>query len=172
LEFRKSRENGEPIQDLKGHIVLIGGHRLGQSIIKALVDIGENFVVVDFDPQIIKSLKDRGVAVIYGDVAEEDVREAAGFSKARLIISTAPSFEDNAVILEVAKNENTKTQVILRAENDVDARSLYDLGADYVLLPYFLGGEYLGRMLEDDKSCHRLLAVKKRDLELLKDRCS
>lgn len=172
LEFRKSRENGEPTQEFKDHIVLIGGHRLGQNIVKALVDIGENFVVVDFDPQIIRSLKDRGIAVIYGDVAEEDVREAAGLSKARLIISTAPSFEDNAVILEVAKNKNTKTQVILRAENDIDARSLYDLGADYVLLPYFLGGEYLGRMLEDDKSCHRLLSVKKRDLELLKDRCS
>ncbi|MCL4406367.1 MAG: cation:proton antiporter [Patescibacteria group bacterium] len=171
LEFRKSREGGAFIEEYKDHIVLIGGHRLGENIIKALVDIGEDFVIIDFDPQIIKILRSRGLAVIYGDIAEDDVREAAGFSKARLVISTAPSFEDNVVILETARRDNPRTRVILRAESDLDARDLYDLGADYVLLPYFLGGEYLGRMLEDDKSCRRLAAVKKRDLELLKDRC-
>lgn len=171
LELKHPHEDNQAVQELSEHIILIGGHRLGQNIIRSLIDIGESFLVVDFDPQIVKSLRDQGLSVVYGDVAEDDVREAAEFSKARLIISTAPSFEDNAVVLEAARRENPKIKIILRAENDNDAKELYGLGADYVLLPYFLGGEYLGRMLEDDKSCHRLLAVKKRDLKSLANRC-
>jgi hypothetical protein len=172
LEFRKPRESAATgsVEGYKDHIILIGGHRLGENIVKSLIEIGEDFVVIDFDPQIVNSLKSRGLRVIYGDIAEDDVREAAGFQNARLVISTAPLFEDNIVVLETAHRSNPKAQVILRAESDADAKALYDRGADYVISPYFLGGEYLGKILGEDKSCHQLEAVKKKDIELLKSR--
>ncbi|HOF50305.1 MAG TPA: cation:proton antiporter [Candidatus Colwellbacteria bacterium] len=172
LEFRKVRESAVagPVEGYKDHIILIGGHRLGENIVKSLIDIGEDFVVIDFDPQIVNSLKSRGLRVIYGDIAEDDVREAAGFQNARLVISTAPLFEDNIVVLETAHRSNPKAQVILRAESDADAKALYDRGADYVISPYFLGGEYLGKILGEDKSCRKLAAVKEKDIELLKSR--
>ncbi|HOB89858.1 MAG TPA: cation:proton antiporter [Candidatus Colwellbacteria bacterium] len=172
LEFRKTRESAATgsVEGYKDHIILIGGHRLGENIVKSLIEIGEDFVVIDFDPQIVHSLKDQGLSVIYGDIAEDDVREAAGFQNARLVISTAPLFEDNIVVLDTARRSNPKAQIILRAESDADAKALYDRGADYVISPYFLGGEYLGKILGEDKSCRKLEAVKKKDIELLSSR--
>ena len=77
----------------------------------------------------------------------------ANFADSKLIISTSPDLEDNLFILSELnkfKNNNSeaKAKIVLRAEDEKEAKILYDNSADYVLLPHFTSGRYLGKYLK------------------------
>ena len=59
--------------------------------------------------------------------------------------------ETNELILKKIKTANKETIVTLRAHSIEDAMQLYKRGADYVLTPHFLGGEYLADMIKEIK---------------------
>ncbi|MDP2638218.1 MAG: cation:proton antiporter, partial [Candidatus Levybacteria bacterium] len=53
---QSKKENLSSSVDLNSterHVVLIGAHRMGESILDALEDIGDKVIVVDFDPDIV-----------------------------------------------------------------------------------------------------------------------
>jgi hypothetical protein len=70
---------------------------------------------------------------------------------------------------EVNKIKENKPKIILRAETEKDALILYEKGADYVLLPNFTAGQYLGKTLAIDPEIKILDQLKKQDLDFLKE---
>ena len=69
-----------------------------------------------------------------------------------LAISTTPELETNELLLETIRARNKKAVIILRAHTIEDALKLYEAGANYVLTPHFLGGEYVAKMIKHSKS--------------------
>lgn len=168
FEFRKKlREEAGRAVDFKDHVVLIGAHRLGQNIVRALKNSKQKFIVVDYDPEIVKKLKEGGVEVLYGDAADEEIQEMAGFAKAKAIIAAIPAFDDNAAVLTATRRLNPQAKVILTAESEWAAKEFYRLGADYVILPHFLGGSHLAEAILKDHHFSDLLEMKNHDLSLL-----
>lgn len=168
FEFRKNlREEASLAVNLSNHIVLIGAHRLGQNILRALLDAKQNFVVIDYDPKIVKKLKDKNIEVFYGDASDEDIQKLAGLEKAKAIIAAIPAFDDNAAVLSASRRLNPKAKVVLTAESEWTAKEFYRLGADYVILPHFLGGEHLAEAILKDHHFAGLTQMKNRDLSLL-----
>ena len=168
FEFRQSlMEEMPPDVQLKNHVVLIGIHRMGQSILRALIDAKANFVALDFDPTVAKSLIKTGAPVVYGDINDSEIREKIALAKARVIISTAPEFADNLLILEEVRRKKSAAKTILTAEDEWSARELYKEGADYVILPRFLGGQELAKVISQDHNFSSLKELKKRDLKLI-----
>ena len=80
--------------------------------------------------------------------------------------------EDNLRLLnEISSNVEgvkNKPKIILRAEDEEDAKILYQKGADYVLLPYLTSGQYLGKSITVDPELKILEQLKNKDLELIK----
>lgn len=168
LELRRNLIEEIPQEtEFKDHVALIGVHRMGHGILKALSDSGTNFVVVDFDPIAARTISQVGATVIYGDITDSEIQEKAGLAKAKVIISTVPELKDNLVILEEAKRRRSKAKLILTAEDERSARELYKEGADYVILPHFLGGQELARIIGEDHKFTSLKDLKKRDLKLI-----
>ncbi len=159
-------ERGEETQ-LEKHIILAGIHRMGFNILRSLSNSGDDFVAVDFDPQIIASLREVHYPALYGDIADPEIQELVALDKARLIISTIPDFSDNMAILDYVKKNNPNCKVILRAESEHEAEELYDMSADYVLLPHFVGGLEISEMLVKDKDLSGLDALRARDYKLI-----
>ncbi len=169
--FERHRTRAEeelPQEKFAGHVVLIGAHRMGGTILTALEAAGEKTLIVDFDPTVVRLLKSRGKAAVYGDITDADIREAAGFKNARAIISTAPDFRDNVAILEAARRSNPKTKVILTADNEREGHKLYEIGADYVLIPHFIGGVELAHFILKNHDFKGLAELKRHDLEVLR----
>ncbi|MFH1786190.1 MAG: cation:proton antiporter [archaeon] len=135
---RKRKEAVEPTQ-LKDHIVIFGFGRAGKRVVNALR--GQNLIVVDYDPELIKELMVEKIPCMYGDMGNIEVLHRLNLPAARMVISTVPSEDDNLLLLEVAKGPI----VIARAHSIEDALSLYDAGADYVIMPTFLSGEIIGQ---------------------------
>src|SRR4030042_1080014 len=151
--------------------ILLGHNRIGFSIIKAFSRITNNFLVVDYNPEIVRDLRKMRIRAVYGDVDDSEFLEDIGISKASLIVSTVPDIETNHLILDVLKRNKSSAIKILTARQISDAVELYNSGADYVILPHFLGGEYTAKLIrgaKDDKSVYEKEKIK--ELKILKER--
>ncbi|MBI2033292.1 MAG: cation:proton antiporter [Candidatus Levybacteria bacterium] len=144
------KENIGNEEEFKGHVVLIGAHRVGESILDSLEDLDMQVVVIDFNPDIIRRLKDKkNIHSLFGDISDLDILEKARLHDARLVISTVPDIEDNLLLLKSLKNR--RTQIVVLSETVEDAKELYKFGADYVLLPHLLGGRHIAKILKDEE---------------------
>jgi Kef-type K+ transport system membrane component KefB len=168
LEFRKGRaEDVGEHEYYVNHTVLIGAHRMGSNIISALKAVEEPFLVVDFDPFIIETLKRREIPALYGDIDDEDIRELSGVTRARTVISTVPDAKDTESLLTYLKEMNPRCTIIVMAETEREARDFYKQGADYVILPHFIGGLQIAQAIHEDREFNHLERLKKHDLMIL-----
>lgn len=95
--------------------------------------------------------------------------EKLNLDKAKMIVTTFSGKKSNAYLLKKAKSLNKKTKVITTADHAEDALYLYSIGADYVILPHHLSGEYMASMMEAIGSKKKNLKdVKKTHLAFLK----
>jgi Kef-type K+ transport system membrane component KefB len=167
FERENAFEEGLLAEPKHKQIVLIGCHRIGQGIAWNLPK--QHYLVVDFDPEIYKKLSREGVDCLFGDIRDEEIFEKANIAEARLVISTSPSFEDNAALLgRIANLTTRKMKVIVRAETEAEAELLYGIGADYVLLPHLTSGNYLGKAIAVDPYLTILDQLKKRDIQFMR----
>ena len=126
--------------------VLCGYNRIGYSIARKLMELGRSFVVVDFNPDIVAKLKKQGVPCVYGDVGDVEFLRRLNLSSAKLVVSTVPGVYENELVIREARVGNA---VVVVTSNHIDAAlRLYDAGANYVILPHFLGGEHVALLLE------------------------
>jgi Kef-type K+ transport system membrane component KefB len=129
--------------------ILIGENRIGFSIMNYLRKTGKNYLIVDFNPQRVKRLQSKGIKTLFGDVSCSNFLEDANFQKAKMVISTVPDFNTNALIIRKVRETNQKGVIIVACERVSEAYHLYRAGADYVLVPKFSAGEDLERLLEN-----------------------
>lgn len=131
LEF--SHEDGKKV-------VIFGCHRMGSLFLNEFENEKKDILVVDYDPEIIRSLINKRVPCIYGDISNEEVLSKANIRKAEYVISTVPDFEDNLYLVKKTREANKKAFVFIVANRISEARRLYEHGADYVILPQVIGG--------------------------------
>jgi Kef-type K+ transport system membrane component KefB len=133
-------------------VILCGYDRIGYSILKTLTESRKDVVVVDFNPDVIKKLKKMGVPSLYGDLCDPEVMGHVDIKHSKLVISTANSYEDNLLLLQKVKAANRYIPTIVTAHKIDQALELYKKGADYVILPHFLGGDMVANLLADFES--------------------
>jgi len=151
--------------------VLFGYNRIGFSILKAITKLKGDYIVVDFNPETIKKLKIKGVECVYGDAEDTELLNDLKIEKAKLIISTVPDFETNSLILNKIRKENQDSIVVLTARQISEAFKLYEAGADYLILPHFLGGEYTSKIIEKFKTSKKRYEKEKiKQIKILEER--
>lgn len=138
--------DGDHLQD---HVVLIGAHRVGGPVVKFLKREKIPFVVMDFNPHIVELLQNEGVKVIYGDVGDPEVLDNLYLEKAKLIISTATDMTDNEILLHECRRRKVRAKIISRSLDRDHASKLKNLGADYVVLPEDVSGDFLVTQLKN-----------------------
>jgi Kef-type K+ transport system membrane component KefB/Trk K+ transport system NAD-binding subunit len=129
--------------------ILFGCNRVGHDFLNSFKKLGQKFLAVERDPDIIESLSKKGVRAKYGDAADIEFLEDLGLDKTKIIVSTIPDVETNQVLVREARKENKDAIIMPVAYRIDDAIKLYDLGASYVIMPHFLGGQQASRMVEE-----------------------
>lgn len=130
------------------HVILFGHNRVGSLVRPVLEKLGTNLIVVDFDPQILESLVEAHINAMYGDISDWEVYDQIKLDRARLVVSTVSEVADNLQLLKYIKKLKKKPVVVVLATDNADAVKLYAAGANYVLVPHSVGGEYLESILE------------------------
>ena len=166
FERRRRKEEELKREGFRKEIILIGCHRTGENI--ALCLPKEKLLIIDFDPEVADRLKSNGYDYIFGDIRDPEVFSRANFSEASLAVSTSPDLNDGLALLHEFNLLEKRPKVIVRAETEREAEILYERGADYVLLPHFTSGQYLGKTIAIDPKMEILQELKKRDLSLIK----
>jgi len=168
--FEKKKLCKKEIPKKEYQYILLGYNRIGYSILKAFSKLTKDYVVIDFDPKTINELKTQKAPCIYRDVEDVEFLEELNLKKAKVIVSTIPEKETNLFLLREFKKRNTNI-VILTARQISDALELYKAGADYVILPHFLGGEYVSKMIEKAQANQEIYSIeRKKEIKELRNR--
>ncbi|MCK4532029.1 MAG: NAD-binding protein, partial [Candidatus Aenigmarchaeota archaeon] len=137
-----------PDKILEDHIILFGAHRMGEKIVQYLKDRGEKLVVVERDPEIVKSLSRKGIHVRYGDAENEEILKKIFLTRAKLLILTIPYADVASFVIRKAKRSHPQVRILARAHTEVDAERLYKAGADIVIIPEFVSAEKIVKKIE------------------------
>lgn len=157
----------EHVAKSRDHVVIFGYHRMGFHILRTLQKLGQKALVVDFNPDVIDRLRHEQIPSVFGDADDPELLEIANVKQARMLISTIPHLDVNLRLIASVKKRH-RVVVVAAAEDIDDALEMYRAGADYVILPQFLGGEYLAELLEQYEAgtLKRFLARQRADAKL------
>ncbi|HBB03662.1 TPA: hypothetical protein DCZ39_02020 [Patescibacteria group bacterium] len=109
----------------------------------------KKILVVDEHPGIIAHLQKKRIPCIYGDISDIDFLQELNLKKSKMIISTIKAFDENMVLLKTTKQNNPNLIIILVSNHIYEAIKLYEQGADYVILPHYIGVDHTSLMLEE-----------------------
>ena len=149
LRNSKSENIKEEKQNIKKYdVIIFGYHRIGYKILQTIGKITKNFAIVDYNPKVVLSLNKRNIEAIYGDAGNKNFLDEIGLEHAKLVISTVPDEYTNLMISEMLKEVNSSAVFIATAEQPRQALDLYKTGADYVIIPHHLGGDYTSDLIK------------------------
>lgn len=170
-----SRHNKELLSNLeegaKHKVVLIGYDRIGYSIFQKLKKMQKNVVIVDLNPDIIRQLISQKIPCIYGDIGDLDIIKRLKLEEIEMVISTIPEQHENLLLIKKVREQNPEATIIVTSYTAEEALELYEQGADYVIVPHFLGGEHISLLLEElTTDLNKLLKIKISHIRELQER--
>jgi CPA2 family monovalent cation:H+ antiporter-2 len=118
----------------RDHAVIVGYGRVGGKVGPMLARSAVPFVAVDRDRNLVAQLRERGIAVVYGEASADGVLDAAGARHARVIVIATPEGFQTRRILEVARALNPLAKIAVRTHSEAELGFLESTGADIVLL--------------------------------------
>ena len=137
--FRTTQELSPDREELSftNHIVICGYGRVGRYIGRAL-DMAEiPYVVVDYNHETIRELRDRDVPVVFGDPGDKDVLDFAQVDLARAMVIAIPDRHTQEMIIGNAQTLNRRIKIICRTHHEEDQKWLKSLGVHLVVQPEF-----------------------------------
>ncbi len=137
-------------------IVLLGCHRTARALIESLEKRSpqtmHRLLVIDFNPVTLEELKAKGVHGLFGDISSLDTLEHAHLSRASAIVSTIPDMllkgVDNFLLTKMCKAIAPSAILIATGDDEKHEQQLRSEGANFVLRPYDLAGDQLGKFLQ------------------------
>lgn len=151
----QSREAVDMLPDavlpqLSKHVVVIGADRVGKAVIEYLRKANIEMLVLDYNPTTVRRLRDQGYHTLYGDISDPEIIENLQLETAHLIISTASGMRDSLALLDACQIKKVKAQVVVRTVDADQEQTLKEAGADYVIFPERVSGDFLVSKLEDE----------------------
>lgn len=135
---------------LSGHVVVIGADRVGHVVIEHLRKVGIETLVLDYNPETVRRLRHEGYRALYGDVSDSEILANLQLDTAHLIISTASGMRDSLALLEACRRKKVKAKIVVRSVEIEQEAVLKAAGADYVIFPERVSGDFLVSKLEDE----------------------
>ena len=134
----------------KYEVLVFGYHRLGWKVCETLKELEVSFAVVDFDPLAIRKLKERGIPYYFGDATDVELLSEIPLEKAKMIISTMPSTHSQLTMIKNVRELHTKPIIVATLAYSRFLQEMYDAGADYVMLPHLVCGEWMDSILKEE----------------------
>ncbi|HKU06853.1 MAG TPA: cation:proton antiporter [Bradyrhizobium sp.] len=121
-------------------IVILGFFRAASALLSQIErqneSLLEQITVIDFNPNVFRTLSNRGVHVIYGDISNVDTLVHAGIGKAEIIILSVPDSllvgANNEKLVRHVRALNPTARIVATADLLSNVNDLYEAGADYV----------------------------------------
>jgi len=144
VKFRLPRKVSSGVKD---HIIICGYNQLVETLIDELTEQDTLFVIVEEEEELIRELVYKNIPCIFGSPSDKQTLMNAGIEKAKLLIANK-SDERNANIVLTAR-EFRYVNIIAIVEDQSNSRYLKYAGADTVVSPKSMFGQYIGKKAMD-----------------------
>lgn len=130
----ESPEEGLVPSTMEGHAVLVGYGRVGRLVGERLLEQGWPLLVIEDAADVVEQLREKEIAVISGNAAEDPVLSAANLAHAKVLIVAIPNGFEAGQIVEQARAANPELEIIARAHFDAEIDHLMEHGATRVII--------------------------------------
>lgn len=145
--FERRRMDKE-IAQLKGHSIICGHGRMGQTICEYLEERNKPFVVVDIDEERITEVCSRlGWHYVIGDATLDETLIRAGIERADALTTVLETDADNLYVVLSANMLNNKLKIVARASDEKAIQKLERAGAARVVSPFRSGAVKMARFM-------------------------
>ncbi len=134
--------------EAKGHIVIIGGGKVGRIVSLELQEAGYQPVIIEL---LADRVRDHPEAVI-GDATHMEALKAANAREAASIILTTHDDDLNISLTIFFRRLRAETQIISRCSLDRNVRTLHRAGADLVLSAASMGANTIFNLLRNSEN--------------------
>jgi len=142
---RRKVEN--KIRKLTNHIVLCGFGRFGRKAASELSRRHFPFVVIEEDPVKAEQAEESGYLALRHDATEEEALTQAGIERAVGLLSALGTDAANVYVTLTAKQMKRSIKVVAIAQDERARTKLEAAGADEVVLPYQMGGNWMAQAI-------------------------
>jgi len=169
--FGKDRNRQKEMGNEKYDAIVFGYHRIGWKVCEALEEKGMSYLVIDFDPKAINKLKRRGINANFGDAADVEFLSELPLEKAKIIVLTIPEVDDQITLIQHVRGLSSKVHIVANLYEGEYLQDLYKAGADYVMMPHLLGGNWMAGVISDRALTKKTMKdLRKEQKEEMKER--
>jgi len=122
---------------LADHVVVLGYGRVGKWVGNILEKAGLSYLVVEYNPRIVRQLKHEGKRVVFGDPTDLDVLDFAQVDRARLIVLAIPDLIAQKMIVTNIRALNPTVEIVCRSHEQDGREDLKKMGVTFVIHPEF-----------------------------------
>ena len=120
-------------KSLANHIIIIGYGLNGRNLTKAAISANIPYVIIETNPETVRTEKKEGKNILYGDATHVPVLEHAGISRARVAVVAISDYVATRQIVRQIKELNPYIHLIVRTRFVTEIDPLRELGADEVI---------------------------------------
>lgn len=117
-------------------VIVVGAGRFGRRLIDRLRSEGFGVLAVDFDPENVRNLRNRGVTVHFGDAEDMDLVATLPLKNAKWVVSALPEQEVNLMLLRALREQGFSGTIALAARGMEDEALLASRGVRHIFRPY------------------------------------
>ncbi|PIP69177.1 sodium:proton exchanger [Candidatus Nomurabacteria bacterium CG_4_9_14_0_2_um_filter_32_10] len=147
--FGKKITINEEEENKENNMVIFGYDRVGYDFVNVAQKMNIKYLVIDFNPSVIRRLEKNKIPCCFGDADDIDFLEEIRISKSKIIISTIPDFETNLNLISYYRNHNKEGIIVVISHSIRDTQEFYKYGASFVIMPHYLGAIHASRMIEN-----------------------
>jgi hypothetical protein len=131
-------------------LMIIGLGRYGGRLLTHLHEQGIHVLGIDFDPEVITSLRHKGLPVFFGDGADPAMFESLPIKNLRWVVTTLPQWEDNRALLNALSEVGYTGRIAGVVRDELHEGAMRNAGIDMVMNPFNDAAEQAARELIDE----------------------
>ncbi len=127
-------------KELHRHAVICGFGRVGSELADALEKRGMQYLVIDYNPDIVRERREQSVPVVYGDAGNPVVLDHAELNRAVVLAVLIPDARAAELATRYVHAKHPRLDIVARAADASQVKRLQDAGATEVVQPEFEAG--------------------------------
>ena len=118
---------------IEDHVIIVGFGLNGRNLARAAKVAGIPYVIIEMNPDTVRSERAKGEPIFYGDASREIILKHANMDSARVLVSVINDPIANRRIITLARKLNPEAYLISRTRFVNEVRPLYSIGANEVI---------------------------------------
>jgi len=138
------------LQPIHPQLMVVGLGRYGGRLFTQLYEEGVRAMGIDFDPEVITTLRRKGLPVFYGDGADSAFIESLPITGLTWVVTTLPQWEDNRALFHALREAGFTGQIAGVVRDELHEGSMRNAGISMVINPFNNAAEQTARDLIDE----------------------